>query len=180
MQTQWCVARCCEFAKSLSSYIFDDAERKRHRFLMAVRSHKPCELLLAAAPVDLRVQSRMKTVSEGIGNHRAQNLQYRGSGGGGEGRGGVGWGGMGGGRGWGGDGGGARGGGGGCPRPVTRSSPACPHQLMPAVEECSSGAGVCVCVCACVYIQKQNLKQYLKQYQTDVHVLMHMRRGAAG
>jgi hypothetical protein len=177
MQTQWCVARCCEFAKSLSSYILDDAERKRHRFLMAVRSHKPCELLLAAALVDLRVQSRVKTVSEGIGNHRAQNLQYRGIGwgGGGEGRGG-GVGGvvvvvvvvMG--------GGGARGGGGGCPRPVTRSSPACPHQLMPAVEVCSSGARVCVCVCACVYIQKQ----HLKQYQTDVHVLMQMRRGAAG
>ena len=64
MQTQWCVARCCEFAKSASSYILDDAERKRHRLLMAVRSHKPCEVLLAAAPVDLRVQSTMITVSE--------------------------------------------------------------------------------------------------------------------
>jgi hypothetical protein len=71
-----------------------------------------------------------------------------------------------------GGGGRARGGGGGCPRPVARSSPACPHQPVPAAEECSSGARVCVCVCACAYIQKQNQKQY----QTDVHVLMHMRR----
>jgi hypothetical protein len=88
MQTQWCVARCCEFAKSLSSYILDDAERKRHRLLMAVRSHKPCELLLAAAPVDRRVQSAMITVSKGIANHRAQNMQYHGIGwGGGQGKG---------------------------------------------------------------------------------------------
>ena len=65
MQTQWCVARCCEFAKSVSSYILDDAERKRHRLCMAVRSHKPCEVFFfAAAPVDLRVQSTMITVSE--------------------------------------------------------------------------------------------------------------------
>jgi hypothetical protein len=152
MQTQWCVARCCEFAKSLSSYIFDDAERKRHRFLMAVRSHKPCELLLAAAPVDLRVQSRMKTVSEGIGNHRAQNLQYRGSGGGG-GKGGEGWGGGGwGGRGWGGDGGG-----GGAGWRWGLSPPRDPLlSCMPPPAYARRGGVLlgrtCVCMCVCVYV----------------------------
>jgi hypothetical protein len=96
---------------------------------MAVRSRNPCEPLPAAAAIDPRGQSRMKTVFEGHWQSpRARSATWGGGGGArGEGRGG---------------------------REVevgAVSAPwACPRHPWHAVDEYSSGARVCECVCVCV------------------------------